>query len=731
MRPTTGAMLQQNNNNNYPCLGMSDCPQEMLQRCSRTSLPFPSRVELGLRDLPLIRGLRAWALCSRNRRKAGGLLGGGKPPTAPPLGGRGTSTSCPRPADVYLSGYGLPLGVDARQAGIGALVTVATLKTSEGGGKTQTQCLFLRTEKGSCLYSTTKPGSGSTSSTVGEWLRGKREGLGGGGSAEPPPTEAAANRVRVRSGRRFRKSGIGWERGFKTAEGKQSERVDVPPETRTQKNSKDDREEAESPTRRTAIELELDGKEAEELDSKNDSAVDGEKLSERLQERQNSPIPDSKSKQNEAEPHKEMVLNSVESSIPLGGAGPNAEEEIQLNAVESSIPVGGVGQYAEEIQLTSVKSSIPVRGAEQNPEEETEQEVQLISVESSIPVGGADQDIIRVYSNQNQRKVEHEEETNISSDEETREPHVFQKREEINNFQEEEVVFCSPVRQKNLSISEKSEKLKDECTCGKQEDEEENTSTLVFNASSNPAPSLASMATSGEEEEEEEGSQKQSRRPTGELEEKAEEVRVSSTEEEEEDEFGVFMQAEGDPVWSDGVNMSASETSGSRARTAAGGDDTWTAFPQEPTGESGGGVERWWPANAVEARRDGPPTNHSLVAVFAEAFPSLPGVSPGDPCDLEAFPTLTQLLRGRARQDQGLLDSFHDLNKMIDQSHKRSSSASQNLLVQTLQLQPPLPESRSTSWSTNRRLSPGLSSANQHVAAKRRLSYDYNRNVVA
>ncbi|XP_054883833.1 uncharacterized protein si:ch211-14c7.2 isoform X2 [Poeciliopsis prolifica] len=693
MRPTTGAMLQQNNNNNYPCLGMSDCPREMIQRCSRTSLAFPSRVELGLGDLPLIRGLRAWALCSRNRRKAGGLLGGGKPPAAPPPGGKGTSTSCPRPADVYPSGYGLPLGVNARQAGIGALVTVATLKTSEGGGKTQTQCLFLQTDRGSRLYSTAKPGS--TSSTVGEWLRGKREGLGG--SAEPPPTEAAANRVRVRSGRRWRKSGIGQERSCKTAEGKQAEPFDVRPETRTQNISRDDREEHEGPTRRTETELDLDGKEAEEMDSKNNSAADGAKEPGRLQERQNSPIPHCRTKQNEAEPQKEMEINSVESSNPLGGAGPNAEEEIQLDGVVSSNPVGSA-------------------------EEETEQEVQLNSVSSSIPVGGADQDKIQVYSNRNQREVEHEEET--------REPNVFQIGEENDSFQEDEEFFYSPVRQKNLSLSEKSEKLKDESICGKLEDEEENTSTLVFNASSNPAPSLAPMATGGEEEEQEEkGGQNRRRSPSGELEERAEEVRVSSTEEEEEDEFGVFMQAEGDPAWSDGVNMSASETSGSRARIAGG--DTWTAFPLEPTGGNGDGEERWWPANAVEARRDGPPTNHSLVAVFAEAFPALPSDSPGDPCDLGAVPTLTQLLRSRARQDQGLLDSFHDLNKMIDQSHKRSSSASQNLLVQTLQLQPPLPESRSTSWTTNRRLSPGVSSANQHAAAKRRLSYDYNRNVVA
>ncbi|XP_018521093.1 uncharacterized protein si:ch211-14c7.2 [Lates calcarifer] len=222
MRPTTSIMLQQNNNNNYPCLNVSGSTREMLQKCSRASLPFPSRLELGLGDLPLIRGLRAWALCSKNRCKAGGLLGGGQAPTAPPAG-RGSSTTCPRPADVYLSGewgrmgYGLPLGLDTRQAGIGALVTVATLKTSVGSGKTQTQCLFLRTEKGSCLYSTSKPGSGATtsavSSVVGGWLRGK---TGGGGRDAPAgrrdngqtlPAQTGANRVRVRSGRRWRKSG--------------------------------------------------------------------------------------------------------------------------------------------------------------------------------------------------------------------------------------------------------------------------------------------------------------------------------------------------------------------------------------------------------------------------------------------------------------------------------------------------------------------------------------------
>lgn len=215
-------MLQQNNNNNYPCLNGLDSTPEMLQKCSRTSLPFSRALELGLADLPLIRGLRAWALCSKNRRKAGGVLGGGQAPLASPTGHR-SSSACPRPADVYLSrewgpmAYGFPFGPDAGQAGIRALVTVASLKTSEGSGKTQTQCLFLQTEKGSCLYSAGKPvfggGSSAASSVVGGWLKGK---TGATGCRETPvrqrdqgPTTAAesgANHVGVRSGRRWRKS---------------------------------------------------------------------------------------------------------------------------------------------------------------------------------------------------------------------------------------------------------------------------------------------------------------------------------------------------------------------------------------------------------------------------------------------------------------------------------------------------------------------------------------------
>ncbi|XP_054462524.1 uncharacterized protein si:ch211-14c7.2 [Anoplopoma fimbria] len=162
-------------------------------------------------------------------------------------------------------------------------------------------------------------------------------------------------------------------------------------------------------------------------------------------------------------------------------------------------------------------------------------------------------------------------------------------------------------------------------------------------------------------------------------------------------------------------------------------DDTWTAFPQDSSDEGRDVLGQWWPTSAIEKSKESLPANHNLASVFAEAFPSLPRSSSSDPSDLHTVPTLTQLLRGRASQDQGLLDSFHDLNKMICQRYKRGNGVSRDLLLRTLRLDQPSAESKLAPWSANRRLSPGLPSANQHAqnaAAKRRLSYDYNRYVM-
>lgn len=302
--------------------------------------------------------------------------------------------------------------------------------------------------------------------------------------------------------------------------------------------------------------------------------------------------------------------------------------------------------------------------------------------------------------------------------------------------------------------------------------------TSITLSLANPAPSLpplGSMATGlpcleAEKEEEgglgvtvvdREGDQEGKRRHGRELEEQVEEERASTVatdegrteeeEQEEEDEFGVFMQAEGEPAWSEGSSMSASVPCGSRGSVVPGNlsisgesthwtpgwtdgsfhqsDDTWAAFPQDSSDKGRDTAGQWWPTSAVE-QREKLLGSQNLASVFAKAFPSLPASSSSD---LDTVPTLTQILRGRADQDQGLLDSFHDLNKMICQRYKRANGVSRDLLLKTLHLEQPLAEVRPAPRTANRRLSPGLPSANQHAqnaAAKRRLSYDYNRNIM-
>ncbi|XP_041664316.1 transcriptional regulator ATRX [Cheilinus undulatus] len=1020
MRPTTATMLQQNNNNNYPCLNVSGSTREMLQKCSRASLPFPGRMELGLGDLPLIRGLRAWALCSKNRRKAGGLLGGGQAPMAPPASRLG-STPCPRPADVYLSGewgrlgYGLPLGLDG-----GALVTVATLKTSEGGGKTQTQCLFLRTEKGSCLYSTAKPGSGLTSSTassVGGWLRGKA----GGGSRDngpTPPTQTGANRVRVRSGRRWRKScnAAGRDKAGASRELQQSNRgdpageivleekqeegdkggLDSKQEDRSTCRSsrcchndspktcnqcgrrvqrRESQEGSESPRGgvRNNLNSEAKGMKKErpkpeeeggvcdsvlavpnpDLQSNHSkpeslSGCDVEEIREAESNEKTSHIKDKCSEKREDTDSEEMKVQAGNNGFSRGRPGRVTDdissrerrdidhgkpgeipcEEIAadvngfLDCVEthhkSEAEIVGAGK--EEINpalgefsscpedvSSCTEPSASVEGSTCNTSQknfvvwskkESSNEAQIEEDQQGVADPG-----FEGKEEVNVRRIEQKEAICANTVNEDRKPQFSFKNVVSSSKKEEIESFSSSLSHKRSSIFETDkwiaanniqndnkseldgERLGDEMVLEEKEeksqedergnlegkevwttdddsvygfsvkeskgkdnedslkgsskevdyDEEEvrnceskhilrlqvstdgcreneteaadtcaqtsvthvesngETNTNVTNVPctdpstsitlslANPAPSLpplGSMATGlpcleAEKEEEEEGGlgvtvvdregdQEGKRRHGRELEEQVEEERGSTVatdegrteeeEQEEEDEFGVFMQAEGELAWSEGSSMSASVPCGSRGSVVPGNlpisgesthwtpgwtdgsfhqsDDTWTAFPQDSSDEGRDAAGQWWPTSAVEQSREKLLGSQNLASVFAKAFPSLPASSSSD---LDTVPTLTQILRGRADQDQGLLDSFHDLNKMICQRYKRANGVSRDLLLKTLHLEQPLAEGRPAPRTANRRLSPGLPSANQHAqnaAAKRRLSYDYNRNIM-
>ncbi|KAK2846610.1 hypothetical protein Q5P01_009609 [Channa striata] len=920
-------MLQQNNNNNYPCLTMSSTTREMLQKCSRAALPFPSRLELG--DLPLIRGLRAWALCSKNRRKVSGLLGGGQSPAARPAGHR-NSTSCTKPADVYLSGewgqmgYGLPLGLDARQAEIGALVTVATLKTSEGSGKTQTQCLFLRTEKGSCLYSTAKPSSGvvtsAASSVVGGWLRGK---TGGGGGRDTPAgrrdggptlsTQTGANRVRVRSGRRWRKSSsaAGREKAVVSRERQQRSREDparkitleerkevqdkgaldsklFPSLQRDGRRVQQEKEGAcrtpkcsHNPcpktctqwgrgARRREEQEELEGgesqsnemngrKEKQKVDAEDKRSLSDLETSNFVLAQQNSDLesnsfhPESLSEAGEAE-SEEVQDSQGKDDRSEEGKG-NRCEEVHVNRVSDCLEANresetdsadaaepsAVSNHCQDVSVSSFpESSEPVEGSScwvqqqlENSHEEQHQAAEDPGImgKNELHISSFEPHELNVVTDEKNTvksnktgkpealcddcqtsesvwrdELVSEDRINPEGGDEAgqnklddhkagnkEEPHtevdVVNAGAKVENHCEVER-NCAPEddwRPQESADGHRKQEKQDGDACGQrsiiQAQARGKSSTDVTNVAcadpssspglclDNPAPSLpplGSMATGrprlvAEEEEEEdgvrvtardgEGDQRGKRRHGSELEEQGKGERGSSgddrkEEEEEEDEFGVFMQAEGEPACSQRFTMSASVPCGCRVsalgnRGVTGepicwtsgwsdsSEDSWTAFPQDSVDGAGDTVGQWWPSSAVEERRLS--ANPSLVSVFAEAFPSLPGPSSSDPCDLDTVPTLTQLLRGRASQDHRLLDSFHDLNKMIGQRYKRAAGVSRDLLLKTLHLEQPRTESQPAPWTASRRLSPGLPSANQHAqnaAAKRRLSYDYNRNIM-
>uniref|UniRef100_A0A1A8GD50 Uncharacterized protein n=1 Tax=Nothobranchius korthausae TaxID=1143690 RepID=A0A1A8GD50_9TELE len=803
-------MLQQNNNNNHPCLSMSASAQDIIQKCSRTSLPFSSRMELG--ELPLIRGLRAWALCSRTRRRAGGLLGGGKAPVAPPPG-RGSSTSCLRPADVYLSGELDPLGFrirqgpDSRQVGIGALVTVATLKTSEGSGKTQTQCLFLRTEKGSCLYS--KSGPGGAAGLVGDLLKGRRGGEGA------DSLQAGPNRVRVRSGQRWRRSGnvagrekpakpeIGWEDpngGFRAEEGREEEDGGFcSPQQDCSRTSCCHDTSAKICTQCGRRPQRKENRDVTEGESPGRGVSDGEekgmrRARHRNEEEREVPDPDASTssvcdvghEQGRAGTTERQKTQTSDSTVVETDLGVMKRPAAVCGLLVTHAQTGKPGEDARgsaipsTASLRSKESSAPVEGSVWDTgHARTDEELDFSSFQAQEPN----------FTAAESTAVEEESLPNQES------PKIRRN----SNQQEVKGVPSPPLQQRRPSISQTGRrKTEDECTCSQvhdgradisKEDPDEGAARSLVTEESwnngepdsrssahppssvppfNPAPSPPlpdSTETSlpgpetGEEKQEVLGAkggdnQTEKRTRGEELEEQREEARSSAVapeegRQEEEDEFGVFMQAEGVPVWSEEVNMSTSVPCGSRGSAALGnqtitttpdwtGDpfhqsnDSWTAFPQDA--DSGEDVEaQWWLSGAVEARRGRPSTNHSLAAVFAEAFPSPPGVSSADSCDLAVFPTLAQLLRGQAGQDQGLLDNFHDLNKMIGRRYKRVSGVTRELLLNTLHLQQPTTESRPASWTSNRRLSPGLPSANQHAhyaATKRRLSYDFNRNMV-
>ncbi|XP_061916615.1 uncharacterized protein si:ch211-14c7.2 [Entelurus aequoreus] len=661
MRPRWSAMLQHNNNNNYPCL--SGSAHEAPLKCSAAAVPFPSRLEMGLGDLPLIRGLRAWVLCSKSRQKGGGgPAAGGRAPATPPAGRR---TSCPRPADVHLgggwgrTGYGLPL--DARQAGLGALVTVATLKTCEGNGKTQTQCLFLRNDKGSCLYSTAKPASGGTTG-VGGWLRGK-SGAARRDAASSLQTEARGG---VRSGRRWRKSGhaAGREKKGKgeEPEGEAAKKQEVGLEQQHDGGACKDREgHLERCRHDSNTQVEEDRLRGGVPTSQEVTAINKRREEEREEEEGGEePNPDLESAHMESGRSNDWNMKDKKQDLLL----PAGEEVRDVAVTEPSRPAGG-STGKDESETCWVRRAPGSKVAKW-----------------AAPPGHVDDS-------------GHLERVGWSPGGDEEDDWTLQ----------ETALECRG--RKGGGVSPLAPRLH------------------------NPAPSVrppGAMATSLPRVD---AAAEGGGGPDG----REVEHQEVWHEEEEEDEFGVFMQAEGGAASSQGVAMSAPVPCGNSAALGESSDwtptwtgspiqhpgDAWAAFPQDARGEGRHEAGLWWPE---EERRGA--DDHNLAGLFASAFPPLPDSTPRDPGDPDVIPTLTQLLVGSGGQEQRLLGGFADISKMRVHRYKGGSGGvSRDLLLRSLHVEPP---GTVTCWS-NRRPSPGLHSANQHAAAKRRLSCDNNASV--
>ncbi|XP_036441696.1 uncharacterized protein si:ch211-14c7.2 [Colossoma macropomum] len=231
---------------------------------------------------------------------------------------------------------------------------------------------------------------------------------------------------------------------------------------------------------------------------------------------------------------------------------------------------------------------------------------------------------------------------------------------------------------------------------------------------------------------------------------------------EEEDEFGVFMQAGEEQIWTEEFNELQQVPSGMhdgighRTSTDANepmswtsdwtgvqsfhqSDDSWATFKQE---DDSRGAEseiapagQWWSSTAVENSDLTLSSLNNVSRVFLEAFPSVDSTCGETDC----VPTLKELLQRPAEnnraakpQSQNLLDGLQDLDRMIDVKYKRAESLSRKLLLQSLHLGAVSSERASGRKQATARFSPNLPSSNQQLAAnaKRRLSYDINRNIM-
>ncbi|KAL1256353.1 hypothetical protein QQF64_011898 [Cirrhinus molitorella] len=769
--------------------------RELLHECRRTNVSFASALEFGA--IPLIKGLRAWAVSggySKARRKAAN-------------GPRAQST-CQQPPETRVgqrswsgqvsSGYGHTLDSTisatrtpgVRPGGLGALVTVATLKGTEGGGRqTQTRCLFLKAQgRGSYICAVGNRGTGArvtgprTHAVILEGTKEEHRCSSKGLKLSQDGTDDGGHfKAKPRAIRKWRKCGKATASVEKRAashgkgehgDQKNAQPVNVTPDntiTQCQKGSsatypnQDDLELGKDERAHLSISVKTDSPENTDPQSCCSSAKPCAKPDEQVEAGMSIIQSD-----NCSEKEFSCANGDAQGDTEVGDLDANDHQNIIAdvpNLGSSVAPETNFDSLGIKLTTTNCStepsidfspSEVPVnnwKNQESRPEERILERENLNSLRSSNFTTERD------GTPDTKNRVVPEGRTPVgvecSTTEKKRRPSM-----------------CSPQHWEEL-ITKRGElevQQSDKSSSRGFSAPTANITVTTIHSLPNPAPTTtAAIATAipalskGEV-----GARGGDLLPLVNSELLSEPARVDNKVKvaadegsldvgEEEDEFGAFMQAGGEQLWTDGFSevqqlapgedYSCEEhTSSADANEPASwasdwtavqpfqqSESTWTAFGQETVDQKIVPGGQWWPSTEKPNLPLSP--LHNVSNVFLEAFPL-----EKSPCeDPEYIPTLKQLLQGPAEnsntgehKEQSLLDGLQDLDRMIGVKYKRAESLSCKLLLQSLHLEHPSSECATVRLKTSARFSPNLPTSNQQLAAnaKRRLSYDFNRNVM-
>ncbi|KAK3548739.1 hypothetical protein QTP70_018479 [Hemibagrus guttatus] len=792
-------MLQHNNNNNYPCLDVAH--RELLHGCRRNGTAFSSA--LGFGAIPLIKGIRAWAVSggySRSKRKA---AASSQPSDRVHQSRTGTS-------HMKTHSFHTP-GV--RQGGLGALVTVATLKDSDGGRQTQTRCLFLKAE--GCNY-LCAVGTRVDGRKLG---KGCQDGLGicdgkpvrkwRKSSKRPKSISVVENKEGIASSKLElldkcsitqclkAKSGL-------TASNNDEDRLNrsefstphemCEPDTCIPSTKCDSSTEVKEDTLGSCPKVNscevfvernipISTKDCTDTTteiSKNESDLTADVNLDHVLKSKELCMLNSE----EHNPGSGVVMhkkNGILSTISHSPCNTTDTIKYKMDVIEEDLNKSNEFVVSKELGLVS-----EILSEDTNKTNETLLTINHSHCEETIITPASrmhPDDTLLTLTQVKQETKKRIDDSSVSHDMENI-VHFGEMKKDMHHLSESaeeywgsptcfshykqnivmEVNMTSEDRKKVNTTNEAFEELAHSLSQGSGSFNVANAITSL----PNPAPTsntTALRSISRQQQEETKGMRLALKTELELLEkqEKAQEAdKVADKEpevvdEEDGDEFGVFMKAGDEQVWNEGFselkkvpcekhagidigNSSVSNESPSwmsdwtRDLSVKQSEERWTAFKQEEV--SRGTEKECWFSTAVENMHLTHSSSITVPNVFLEAFPYLkPSCG-----DSDCIPTLTELQRRSAAENrpekngrQCLLDNLQDLDRMIGVKYKVAESLSRKLLLQSLNLKTLNPERAGSRKQNTARFSPNLPMSNQQLAAnaKRRLSYDINRNIMS